>query len=95
MTEWPEALDGFEERLDEYRAVLEDNESPNLAPWPPDDITGATIPDDLVPRARELLEAANALEKRLLAARASFQLPAHPGRWRRRDPGRPTISTEL
>jgi acetoin utilization deacetylase AcuC-like enzyme len=96
-TSWEEALDRFEARLDQLRAVLERDVDPVADQWPPDDITTEPIPEELVARAQGLLAAARELERRISSTRNALQVPPPPHHHQRQRPfvGRPTISADL
>ena len=94
MTGWAAALDGFEENLAGYRALLTDDTGPMPGLWPPPELAGVPMPPDQAARARRLLAEARELEGRLVARRA--ELPAlRGGGPNRRTTPHPSFLTEL
>ena len=94
MTGWREALDDFERRLEQCRAVLDEDAEPAPGTWPPADLTQEPIPAELVDRAQALLYASLELEEQLLARRASLPEPRSAVR-HRRPAAFSSLSTEL
>lgn len=94
MTGWAAALDEFEEHLQACRSLLDNDTDPDLRPWPPADLVAELLPGDLVERAQGLVYRATQLEYEILDRQASLPELRPPTR-RHRNPGLPTMSTEL
>lgn len=93
MSDWPQALDLFEARLEEFRSVLGEDGRPAKGLWPPPELIGVPLPPELADRAKHLLDRANELEGQLVAKRA--ELPARRQTVRHRRRPTSTIYTEL
>lgn len=94
MTDWITALDQFEEHLDSCRSLLDNDTDPDLRAWPPSDMVIEPLPPELVERAQRLLDRAAELQIELKQRQASLPDPRSPVK-RHRNPGLPTVSTEL
>jgi hypothetical protein len=92
---WREALDEFERRLEEFRAVLQPDGQPPPGLWPPADLIGVPLPPDLADRARRLLNRARAIEGELLARRTELPAPKRAPTRHRRRPVSSTVYTAL
>ncbi len=73
-TSWAEALDRFERQLHHARAVLDDDRTPQMQPWPPADITTDPIPADQQERARALLHRCYELEDEIVKRRETIRV---------------------
>lgn len=94
MTGWSQALDEFEEHLDACRSLLDNDTDPDLRPWPPAELVSEALPGELVDRAQSLLYRATQLTYEVIDRQASLPELRPPSR-RHRNPGLPTMSTEL
>lgn len=92
---WANALDQFERRLDEFRAVLSPDGQPPAGIWPPPDLIGHPLPAELADRARQLLDRARAVEGELVARRTELPPPQRAPVRHRRRPVSSTIFTAL
>ncbi len=73
-TTWADALDRFEAQLAHARAVLDEDRTPLMQPWPPADITDDPIPADQQARARELLHRCYSLEDEIIKRRETIRV---------------------
>lgn len=92
---WVEALDQFERRLAQFRAVLEPGGEPPTGIWPPPDLVGRPLPPELADRARSLLERSKAIEAELVARRTELPPPHRAPVRHRRRPVSSTLFTAL
>lgn len=68
-TSWADALDQFEDQLDQARITIDSDEEPRLAPWPPRNIEPVPVPTPLQDRARALLHRCYELEDEIVKRR--------------------------
>ncbi len=92
---WVTALDEFERRLAEFRAVLEPDGVPPAGIWPPPDLVGRPLPPELADRARQLLDRSAAIEAELVARRTELPPPHRAPIRHRRRPVSSTVFTAL
>ncbi|MGI9597403.1 MAG: hypothetical protein ACR2QK_14665 [Acidimicrobiales bacterium] len=83
--DWSAALDQFEQRLVEFRSVLDDGR-PATGLWPPPDLVDVPFPPEQADRARTLLALARELEGELVAKRDALPAPRPAGKTRRTTP---------
>lgn len=95
MSDWADALDLFEQRLEQFRSVLQAGGEPADGLWPPPGIVGTPLPPELADRARELLARARRIEGELVARRAELPTPRQTGVRHRRSPGVSSFSARL
>lgn len=95
MEAWTEALDQFELRLDQFRAVLEPDGEPPVGMWPPSGLLEYPLPEGLADRVRYLLDRARIIEAELIARRTELPPPQRPAARHRRRPSASTVYTAL
>lgn len=95
MISWEDTLDVFEAGLGHHRQLVETEAVDGTNPWPPRELPHGPVPDDLRPRALDLLERSNLLIDDVAAKMAT--LPAlKPSRYpHHATPDRPRWTTTL